>query len=477
MRWKEYEGRWSGHFDEVEGIRRALEWTFRGGEGILHADKMRNRETRRELQVFLSARGLSIDDLAADVGAGPMTLHGFQTWLESNLDIQAKTQWVEGMNVARIIARELPVGFTGDSLAGVRQMDAAALDTLCAKVCSELRRTLGATIAELGNRGEQGEERTRESTLRALPGPLIARLWPATRVLQGLRVSQWLREELSTHAERVVFSARSTDDATVAGVDVSDAVLCRDLATPFLSSKAVELHAHTHVQHAPRILAALQKSLIDPQTSLAGPPKSLSAPQKATAMAVSTLDLSAAHIGEEGAAPLLQLLPACQALTHLDLTSCSIGDNAVVRLVRALSNCHGLKALGLDRNGMRAEGATALGRAMPGFSRLERLGLEGNQITEAGAQSVVAALKQCLTLADLDLSDQGEPGLGPRLVHALDGLRAASALTHLSLSRNALRSFFLLVFTAPFSPVCRVFNVASCPFPQRVFVFSWRVFV
>eukprot|EP00961_Rhodomonas_salina_P226826 3066891-Rhodomonas_salina.1 len=26
-----------------------------------------------------------------------------------------------------------------------------------------------------------------------------------------------------------------------------------------------------------------------------------------------------------------------------------------------------------------------------------------------------------LTLADLDLSDQGEPGLGPRLVHALDG--------------------------------------------------------
>eukprot|EP00961_Rhodomonas_salina_P255183 3448825-Rhodomonas_salina.1 len=78
----------------------------------------RNRETRRELQVFLSARGLSIDDLAADVGAGPMTLHGFQTWLESNLDMQAKTQWVEGMNVARIIARELPVGFTGDALAG-----------------------------------------------------------------------------------------------------------------------------------------------------------------------------------------------------------------------------------------------------------------------------------------------------------------------------------------------------------------------
>eukprot|EP00961_Rhodomonas_salina_P145930 1964210-Rhodomonas_salina.1 len=51
--------------------------------------------------------------------------------------------------------------------------------------------------------------------------------------------------------------------------------------------QAVELHAHTHVQHAPRILAALQKSLIDPQTSLAGPPKSLSAPQKATAMVCS----------------------------------------------------------------------------------------------------------------------------------------------------------------------------------------------
>eukprot|EP00961_Rhodomonas_salina_P255184 3448825-Rhodomonas_salina.2 len=103
-------------------------------------------------------------------------------------------------------------------------MDAAALDTLCAKVCSELRRTLGATIAvgvsslltTAAVRSIEGAIACRSSETAASK-ERSARVSPRSELYQGSTLSDYavramqcavLRERLAILATRVLQGLR-----------------------------------------------------------------------------------------------------------------------------------------------------------------------------------------------------------------------------------------------------------------------------
>ena len=75
---------------------------------------------------------------------------------------------------------------------------------------------------------------------------------------------------------------------------------------------------------------------------------------------ISTINLSNATIGAEGAGRLAVVLGQCASLAHLDLQGNGIGDEGAGRLAAVLGQCASLAHLDLGYNGIGAEGAGML---------------------------------------------------------------------------------------------------------------------
>eukprot|EP00961_Rhodomonas_salina_P092681 1247284-Rhodomonas_salina.1 len=133
---------------------------------------------------------------------------------------------------------------------------------------------------------------------------------------------------------------------------------------------------------------------------------------------------------------LLEVLEGCKALAHLDLSGNMLGDAGAGRLAGVLGECKGLAHLDLRQNMLGAEGAEKLAGALGECKELACLVLSGNRIGDAGGEGLAEALQQCKALAHLDLSGNriGDDG-GEMLAEAL---QECKQLGYLDLSGNRI---------------------------------------
>ena len=89
---------------------------------------------------------------------------------------------------------------------------------------------------------------------------------------------------------------------------------------------------------------------------------------------ITTINLSNATIGAEGAERLAAVLGQCASLAHLDLCENRIGAEGTGRLAAVLGHCASLAHLDLGCNGIGAEGA---GRLAAVLGQCASLGVKG----------------------------------------------------------------------------------------------------
>ena len=119
---------------------------------------------------------------------------------------------------------------------------------------------------------------------------------------------------------------------------------------------------------------------------------------------LSSLDLHANSIGDEGANLLAQALRVNTSLSSLNLHCNSIGDEGANSLAQALRVNTSLSSLDLSRNSIGNEGANSLTQALTVNTSLSSLDLSGNSIGNEGANSLAQALRVNTSLFSLTLT-------------------------------------------------------------------------
>ena len=119
---------------------------------------------------------------------------------------------------------------------------------------------------------------------------------------------------------------------------------------------------------------------------------------------LSSLDLHANSIGDEGANSLAQALRVNTSLSSLNLHCNSIGDEGANSLAQALRVNTSLSSLYLSRNSIGNDGANSLTQALRVNTSLSSLDLFGNSIGNEGANSLAQALRVNTSLFSLTLN-------------------------------------------------------------------------
>eukprot|EP00961_Rhodomonas_salina_P185406 2503259-Rhodomonas_salina.1 len=118
-----------------------------------------------------------------------------------------------------------------------------------------------------------------------LPSALLGSMWPAERVVAGLRVCRHIRQRLAEHAGNILMVKRME-------TDVSEDALVKDFGRVSLLKVAVKWR-----RQPPRLICI-----------------------GSLGFALAHLDLSLNQIGAVGAGRLSGMLEVCKALGHLDLS-------------------------------------------------------------------------------------------------------------------------------------------------------------
>eukprot|EP00961_Rhodomonas_salina_P197987 2671482-Rhodomonas_salina.8 len=239
--------------------------------------------------------------------------------------------------------------------------------------------------------------------LLSLPPALFKQLWPAERVVVGLRVCKQLRKDLMDNCASILLVQK-------VGAKLSVRHISKDL--------------RRLPKNLPVTLKWNQRNAVKWLVGSLG-----------ECMALAHLDLGGNDIGREGASMLAGALMECTALAHLDLSGNDIGAEGAESLAGVLGGCTALTHLDLSGNGIRAS-AGKLAGVLGECKALAHLNLSGNGICDHGVDSLAGMLRECKALAHLDLSANyiGAAGAG-----SLAGVLVASgctALAHLDLSRN-----------------------------------------
>eukprot|EP00961_Rhodomonas_salina_P206174 2783114-Rhodomonas_salina.2 len=220
-----------------------------------------------------------------------------------------------------------------------------------------------------------------------LPSGLVGKLWPAERVVAGLRVCRQLHQELSETAGNIVLVKGAK------AADFSEDALVADFRR--ISHRDVALKWRATGRAAGLMCVASMASL---------------------GRAIVHLDLTANSMGVEGAGMLAGMLSECTALNHLDLCANQLGDKGAGRLAEVLGTCRALSHLALRDNQIGEEGAASLAGALEKCSVLAHLDLSVNVIGDGGAGRFAGVLKNCKALAHLalrhnEIGDEGVKGL------------------------------------------------------------------
>eukprot|EP00961_Rhodomonas_salina_P271978 3675190-Rhodomonas_salina.1 len=219
--------------------------------------------------------------------------------------------------------------------------------------------------------------------LLLLPPAVLGHLWPADRMVVGLRVCIQLRRDLLTQCTNMVL------------VQEADAVQS--------DSSSVLEDFRRLPQNLMLTLRWTEKKSAQRLARVLGDCKALA-----------HLDMSGNQIGAEGAGPLSRVLGGCTTLAHLSLIGNAIGVEGASRLAGVLGGCKALANLDLSQNMIGAEGAGHLAGALGRCKELANVDLSWNKIGAEGAGAFARALGKCKTLAHLSLQHNkiGDEGAG-----------------------------------------------------------------
>lgn len=250
--------------------------------------------------------------------------------------------------------------------------------------------------------------------LAQLSGTLLAHLWPAERVVVGLRVCSWVREHLLKNAESVVLLAGRITSPH----DVQHEDLCGDLVRFQHRSLKVEIRAKFCELLVEIIFAGMRNLNL---ARWAGQ--------------IVFVDFGSCGINSDGAQDLANILQQHRALKHLILSRNCIGDQGVAVLAAELRNCHDLEELDLGHNCVRSDGARRLGELFQHCPALEHLSVCWNRIGDEGLLHIAQTM-HCTKLKHLDVckNNIGETGA----LQLSKAMVLSPTLTHLDISRNFL---------------------------------------
>eukprot|EP00961_Rhodomonas_salina_P238815 3227599-Rhodomonas_salina.4 len=278
---------------------------------------------------------------------------------------------------------------------------------------------------------EMGYECIKNSRLLGLPWALIGVLWPAERVIVGLRTCRSLRKELASHAQSIylVRSCKETVAESQLVVDLLRFSRNRvSLKWEYLNSSCENLlKAMTSSNFMPALCyLRLQARLRTDAALLAGVLRSC--------VSLVHLDLGANEMGPDGMRKLAPALAECRQLEHLNLSRNYLLDDGAGELGEVLGECKALVYLNLWWNEIGPAGAGKIARAVAQCQGLMHLNLSLNQIGDSGAQTLAHALSTCHSLTHLNLYGNGIGDLGA--AHLADAVAACSALVHLDVTMN-----------------------------------------
>ena len=196
----------------------------------------------------------------------------------------------------------------------------------------------------------------RKGLLGQLPETLLGHLWPSTRLIQGLRVAKWVRNELHNHATHICLSQK------VGAFRVDG----EDLYTSL--NRWRNKGAQAHLSFTGDVF--LMRNRWDP-SPFGG---------------------------------LLETFPHSfgAMLTHLNLSSCGLADAGVDALAAAVKDCKGLVCLLLNSNEITDESAFSLATELNYCVRLSRLEMSNNFFRN-WIGLLASLLMNCKALQLLDL--------------------------------------------------------------------------
>eukprot|EP00656_Telonema_subtile_P052807 TRINITY_DN7450_c0_g1_i2.p1 TRINITY_DN7450_c0_g1~~TRINITY_DN7450_c0_g1_i2.p1 ORF type:complete len:215 (+),score=52.50 TRINITY_DN7450_c0_g1_i2:183-827(+) len=122
---------------------------------------------------------------------------------------------------------------------------------------------------------------------------------------------------------------------------------------------------------------------------------------------LTSLDLSANHIGDAGAFACCEALKENNTLTHLDLHSCGIHDPGAEYFAELLTSNHTLRSLNLRANYIGDDGALVLAEALPENEGLYELNLHCNDFSRTGGEALLQVLREHKTIKSF-----GQAGAG-----------------------------------------------------------------
>jgi len=282
---------------------------------------------------------------------------------------------------------------------------------------------MGGNTETEGNGSQRNDRRGIENLLH-LPWGILADLWPAERIVIGLRVCKHMRSDFAPQVGTVVL-ARSSACLEFEREDIwktlmmfpggrisliwrrgKAELLLQTLFVPPLSSLPL-FSSHT-------------SNALDPRTNLttidlcgAGGVQDEGVLTLTEFLRectnLTTLNLSQCRISSRGAGTLAAVLPDCPSLSSLDLSKNRIIANGAGFLANVLGRCHALRHLDLGWNTLRPEGVLMLARALVDCKALSTLKLPVTSIQAAGgggecAKALGNAITRCKTLTDVDLS-------------------------------------------------------------------------
>lgn len=235
--------------------------------------------------------------------------------------------------------------------------------------------------------------------MRTLPGPILGQLWPAEKIVMGMRACKWLREDLLRNAQRILLQSKWVrfDE------DVSEQNIRTDLTRFYHASRtfAIRIGAseqRTFAKHSlsgcdaltSSLISALYETIVPQRFSDALPPSApaldLHKTSELPPQAVTELTVERVNLCHSETCKFAMVIEACaSSLTFLRVAETRLPPDAARMLSVQLSRCSNLTRLELSECGFQL-GEPGAKLVAPALSNLRHLGMSrmglGSQVSQ-----------------------------------------------------------------------------------------------